>query len=127
LEQQSRAFTQAWPSSWHEGPHTSFSHTSPVQQPSWHGWPSVPQGAHTWLAQMPLQQSLNVVQAAPPSWQLAPPPEPPVVVVPPVPLLLAPVPVDVLQTPFVQEVLVLPHATGSTIARRGNDRSVQTG
>lgn len=36
LEQQSRAFTQAWPSCWHEGPQTSFSHTSPLQQPSWH-------------------------------------------------------------------------------------------
>jgi hypothetical protein len=87
----------------------------------------VPQGAHTWLAQMPLQQSLNVVQASPPSWQLAPPPVPLVVVAPPVPVLFAPVPVDVVQLPSaVQEVLVLPHAAASAIGRRGNDSSVHT-
>jgi len=98
---------------------------------------------------MPLQQSLNVVQAANPSRQLAPPPAPLVVVVPPVPVLfvlvlVVPVLVDVPQTPFVhdplqhslpaeqglpsagQAVLVFPHAAASTMARRGKDSSDQT-
>jgi hypothetical protein len=93
---------------------------------------------------MPLQQSLNVVQAAPPSWQVAPPPEPLVVVVPPVPLVV--VVVDMLHAPLVHDPLqqstfarhgvlagkqvtsvfgLLLHAPASPAARRANDTSIQ--